>query len=361
MIYCRWYETKDRSETTSVNLNPVSAPSQGVSVRSSEDIALAGGEPIRLTVPTVMSEEKWREALRDERVDNGGHIQGIEYVQGEPYGSLTLRMEAGVSYSLRMSKVSFGQTTERQEPHYIVNQGDDEISVREGRSERITLQVRDRLNNPVSGVGVNATLTGDGDIEPVEPTTNTDGEATFRYVPPDTGGGTAGLEFSILNNDVARERTTVGVTVIAGDGGTPETGGGLDQGEDSGVLLESVQRLSGGSSNEADVRFRNTDGSSKNITDAKLISFYDSQPNCPCGDRLRLGGTDPVLEEGGAMETLDTPITLPSGRSTSVNFDFRSSSSSGGRFSVRGEDFALIRMEFDDGTRSFYMVQFSSN
>jgi hypothetical protein len=168
------------------------------------------------------------------------------------------------------------------------------------------------------------------------------------------------LNFSILEAN-ARERVAVEINVLSSGG----AGGGagdeeeIDQGTESDVFVSSVDRLSGGSSNEANVRFRN-EGGNREITAAKFVFFYDSR-NCPCADRLRLGNTDPVLEIADDMDDLNSPIDLPSGQTTTVNFDFRSSGGGGG-FSVRREDFAAVRLEFDNGaSTSTYFIQFQSN
>jgi len=342
--------SKSGVRPASVNIDPVSAPSQRVSVTNSTD------SPVTLTLPTLLSEERWLETLENEHVENGGHIAEVTYTEGEPYNELTLVMEENIEYNLRMSKVALGQRDESQEPHYIILEGDNDRSVVTGGAETLNVEVRDRYNNPISGVKVNATLEGDGEVLTIQPTTNVDGVAEFRYVAP-TQEGTAGIELSILENDVARERVNVAVEVVE-EGETGTGGVDFDQGEKSGVFVAGVERLRGGSSNEANIDFRNTD-TTKDVTAVRFISFYSSR-NCPCANRVRIASTEPVLEEAGPIRTLNTPIELPAGSTTTLNFDF-SSTGGGGGFSVRSQDFAFFRFEFSDGTESTYLVQLQSN
>ena len=345
---------------TSVNIDPVSAPSEVISVSNS-----TGGQ-VEIELPTNLREDRWRDALTNERVENGGHVETVSYTENaDTYNTLTLGLESGVGYNLRMSKVALGERDESQEAHYIVNRGNDDISVTTGGTERIEVEVRDRYNNPISGVNVDTEIQpptpGDdpGELVPVQPRTDAEGVASFEYRA--TGDApTAGMKFSILEDSTARERVNVAVNILEeGTGGSAGDREELDQGGQSDVFVSSVDRLSGGSSNEANVRFRN-EGGDKQITGAKFVFFYDSR-NCPCADRLRIGNTNPVLEAAGDMEDLNTPIDLPAGGTETVNFDFRTTGSGGG-FSVRGEDFAVVRLEFDNGaSTSTYFIQFQSN
>jgi hypothetical protein len=146
---------------------------------------------------------------------------------------------------------------------------------------------------------------------------------------------------------------------VEGGAVAPGTGGdNFDQGGESGVFLAGVERLRGGSSNEANIDFRNTD-TTKEITAVRFISFYSSR-NCPCANRVRIASTGPVIEEAGQKRTLNTPIELSAGSTTTLNFEF-SSTGGGGGFSVRSQDFAFFSFEFSDGTQSTYLIQLQSN
>lgn len=355
-------------QTQSVNINPVSAPPQVVSVSNST----AG--PVEIVLPTQLNEELWLEALQSERPGNGGYVETVSYTQNPgTYNEIMLGLQRGVEYNLRMSKVTLGQIDERQRAHYIINLGDDDRTVPVGGTEQIEVEVRDRYNNPISGVTVNSTLTGNGFLNPVDPVTDTKGRAEFVYTANGTTiGDNAGIELSILDATPNYERVNIGIEVVedtnggGGGGGGGDGDGTLDQGTNSEVFIQSVQIPSGGggggsSTEEVEVRFRNEDTVAKDIVAAKFLSFYDSQPVCPCADRLLLQGSGgPTLKENGRKESLNTPIQLPAGPTpTLVVFEF--SSSSGGNFNIRDQDFAFIQLDFSDGTNSMYMIQFGSN
>ena len=331
---------------TSVNIDPVSAPSEVISVSNST----LG--PVEIELPTNLDEDRWLSALENERVENGGHVETVSYTENEEaYNTLTLGLESGVEYNLRMSKIGVGEIDERQQAHYIVNKGYDIMNVATDSSERIDVEVRDRYNNPVSGVDVNTDLQGDGNLETIRSVTDAEGVASFRYQAPSTAG-TAGLNLSIGTE--ARERVNVAIDTTSGGGGGGTGEFNLDQGRDSGVRLTGVSSLRSPQSSVAQITFQN-DGAPRDILEAQFIFFYDNSPggDTPRNLRLNNGGTN--IPVRGEATTLGTPITLTSG-TNSVDFRFRPSNV-GSPAPVSEQDFALFRLEFSDGSRSTYMVQ----
>lgn len=206
---------------TSVNVDPVSAPSEVVSVSNST----LG--PVEIELPTNMNEERWRDALVNERVENGGHVETVSYTENaDTYNTLTLGLEPGVEYNLRMSKIGVGEIDEQQEAHYIVNMGDDIRNVFNETTERIDVEVLDRYNNPVSGaeVSFDDSQLGDGTLTEIRSTTNAEGIASFRYEAP-VNADQGSVEFSIGAGTELYENVNVSVNVIAlggqGTGGVP--------------------------------------------------------------------------------------------------------------------------------------------
>jgi hypothetical protein len=345
----------------SIDVNPVSAPSQPLTIGGEERID-GGQNPVNVTVPTLLSERRWDELLADERVENGGRIAATEYAEGDPYNRLTVVLEPG-EYTLRTSKVAVGPTDEVQEPGYIVARGETGRNVEAGTNETLTVEVRDRYNNPVGGATVESAVTdGPGEVYPEAGVTNDEGIVSFTYVPPSTVTTSDQAEVSLSIGDGAEGMVNFSVRVFeeTADGGTGGGGetGGIDQGGDSDVFVSSVDRLRGGSSNEANVVFRNEDVEDKAIERAKFVFFYDAG-NCPCADRLRLGA-GPVLEAGGETRDLNDPVEIPAGGAETVSFDFGTNGRGGG-FSVRRGDFVVVRFGFTDGSRSTYFIQFQTN
>lgn len=201
-----------RSE--SVTVQPVSAPQQVTAVE--------GTGPVRIRLPTQLDEEAWTDLLADEFVGNGGHVyDNVTVAAGDPYDTVTITLEGNQSYDLRMARVRVGSGTGDLGPHYLVPASATETRVPVGSSELVTVEVRDRYNNPVSGESVDAAVDGPGAVEPVEATTDEDGHAVFRYTATDAG--TATVRASFGTSPGANETATVAVQAVA-----TESGGGDD-------------------------------------------------------------------------------------------------------------------------------------
>ena len=164
-----------------------------------------------------------REAVYGPAPDHGlggrgrRHVETVSYTENtDTYNTLTLGLESGVGYNLRMSKVGVGRIDERQEAHYIVLEGKDRRNVINETTENIDVKIRDRYNNPVSGVDVSFddSELGEGTLTEIQDTTNVKGIASFRYeapAVPDSGV----VEFSIGSGTEEYERVNVSINVIA--------------------------------------------------------------------------------------------------------------------------------------------------
>lgn len=82
------------------------------SIYTSREIDNKNGEFVSVTLPTVTSEEVWREELQSETVDNGGRIREIRYSQSDPIGSgssevnyVTVELKRGTSYQVTAYEV----------------------------------------------------------------------------------------------------------------------------------------------------------------------------------------------------------------------------------------------------------------
>lgn len=188
----------------SIDIEPLSAPQQVTSVRSDGQLVI--------TTPTRLPEEQWEQLLADERVEADGHVTDITVTPGEP-GTLRLTLEAGQSYDLRMANVGIGAGLDEPGAHYITTDSPSELRLTDGQTERITFEVRDRYNNPVSGVEVNASIgpSDKGALTPVDALTDTDGEAVFEYEA--IGTGTATIEATFGPEPERDARRTANVTV----------------------------------------------------------------------------------------------------------------------------------------------------
>lgn len=164
----------------SVELRPLSAPQQVTTVHSDG--------PMILETKTRLSGETWQELLADQRVEAGGFVTDVSVTPGDP-GTLRVTLAAGESYDLRMAQVGVGSGLEAPPAHYITTDSPSDLQLSAGMTERLVFEVRDRYNNPVSGIEVDATLSGSGALTPVDDVTDAEGHAVFRY--EGVGAGTA--------------------------------------------------------------------------------------------------------------------------------------------------------------------------
>lgn len=206
--------------TERVGVAPRSGGVQTVTVRNDS-------APIRITVPTRLPNDTWARLLAPETVANGGHVLGQSYAT-TPDGPnrLTIRLEAGVTYELALGQVQLGETRRASaNASYVVTERGDRASVREGGRQKIVVQVRDRFDNPVSGVSVDAVLSPPaGRVSfPSGDVTGVDGTVELLYEAPPNATTTVRVTVFFDDGAPARERTAA--TLFVGGGGSGSPGG----------------------------------------------------------------------------------------------------------------------------------------
>lgn len=213
-----------RSETGTVSLDP-HAVSPSTTVTRTVSVQATEGENLTVRVPTGLSESKWKELLEDQRTSNGGYVEGVS-VDG---GVLTLTLQGArddaVTYDLRMAKVSVGTADAETKATYVTDvRGGGSVGT--GESTTLVAEVRDRFNNPVSGVRVNVSAAPGGTIRPAgASTTDESGRAEFVYTGRKQGDHEVTL--SVRGGDRDYENATFDVSVQSsgrgngGDGGSP--------------------------------------------------------------------------------------------------------------------------------------------
>lgn len=213
---------RSASGAASVDVRPVSASSTTVTVRNAEPDA-----NVTLRVPTRLSEDRWEELLADEFVDEGGNVtaDGVRTtpLPGTPdYELLEIEFVPG-TYELQLAKAGVGTRVTETGPAYLTGVSGNGSTVPEGGSQRLVVEVRDRYNNPVSGVTVSATAS-QGRFEDDAVRTGGDGRAVFRYRAPDVSGATdVPVAFSYGSGTDAE---TVEMTVTVQDTGVGGGSGG---------------------------------------------------------------------------------------------------------------------------------------
>jgi len=175
-----------RTGATSVDLRAVSSSTRTVAVENASP-----GENVTISVATRLNESAWRTLLEPELVENGGHVYNVtsEPIDGSQFRQLSIRLEAGVEYTLRVTRVGIGTGAEDPGSAYLTRVSGNSSAVPEGSTQDLVVEVRDSLNNPVSGIEVNAS-TNRSSVSPVQDTTDADGQITFTYeAPTDIDGG----------------------------------------------------------------------------------------------------------------------------------------------------------------------------
>ncbi|MFC7212484.1 CARDB domain-containing protein [Saliphagus sp. GCM10025334] len=175
--------SSSRSGTVAVDFETVSASENAISLESQGNVTLA--------IPTTLSVEKWERLLEDEprvvSVDGGSGIVQITLEDGD--------------YQLQVAKVGLGNNAESADDgSAYLTVVDEPRDVRVGETTRMTVEVRDQYNNPVSSVLVNASTDGAGSISPENRSTGPNGRVTFSYEAVQDDGGktvTLGTSFTV--------------------------------------------------------------------------------------------------------------------------------------------------------------------
>ncbi|WP_338729424.1 hypothetical protein [Haladaptatus sp. DJG-WS-42] len=198
------------SSTGSATLNtkPVSVSTNTVALTNN------GTDPLKLTLPTRMSWEAWNETLDGQ----SAFLEQTTYTTGDP-NTITLWLKGGETYTLRMAKVGLGTQIQDEQATYLTSVSDTNLSVEPGESVTFTAEVRDALNNPVSGVVVNESHSR---VTPVTTATDESGHQTFRYDAPDVElADTDPVALSISDGSKSFQTVTYNIDVSTG-GGTSE-------------------------------------------------------------------------------------------------------------------------------------------
>jgi flagellin-like protein len=189
-----------------LRVEPTSAPAKTVRVRGD-------GDPVTVRIPTQLSENDWTDLLADELdpasdPDNDRYVTSIDCQQAPPApcGQLTLTFEPDATYELRLAAVAVTSTVPEPPTTYLTDVSGNATAVPESGSQKLVVEARDSFDNPVSGVPITGSVSGDGSLRPVDSTTGIDGRSAFVYEPP----------------DAVDESKNVTVTLAFGEGRQPE-------------------------------------------------------------------------------------------------------------------------------------------
>jgi hypothetical protein len=205
---------------TSVDVQPISSSSEKVTVTNP-----ASDSPVTLNLTTRLSKSEWERILSDESV-----VDEVTFEENPPVGSeyneTQITLATGNSYTLQLTKVGVGTGTEGEDISYLTDVSGDNETIGEGETTDITLEVRDRFNNPPDNAS-DATVFGGvpdaGSLNSSSKTPNADGEVTFTYTAPATGTGDQQVNFSYVGlggnfDGTTPQNVSVNMSVTASGG-----------------------------------------------------------------------------------------------------------------------------------------------
>lgn len=358
--------SKSGSGTESLDLMPLSAPYIPVGVTGN----VTATEGIRISVPTELSQERWNELLEDQTTGNGGYVADVSV--DEEDGVLTVELVSErdsetVEYDLRMAKVGVGERLTEEDGHYLTANGGTEPTTSTGSTVRIVAQVRDRYNNPVSGVVVGFDADS-GDLSAENVTTGENGEAGVTYQPLAAGISTVRASMAERATEPEfdpRTKEDVEFSVTTVDAGSSGDGG--DDSDinpnPSGLVLEGATMeacITGGGQSggqtidcASTMEFTNTNVGNLSVTQAR-INFYSPDQGQGLGTFRRPPSTGVLegksLDIGGLFVPVDIEFSPGSSQKT-VEF-YRG----GSEFELEDGDFYVITFRFEDSDRSTYFV-----
>ena len=332
---------------TPLTTNPVSAHTRTITVTNRTS------DPINLTIPTPIPVSTWEEEILAGQMTPAGHVEAVN--PGPRPNTVNVTLEAGENYELRVGRIELHERSdvsveESPEARYLTAVTDTNTQTNRNGRIALTVEARDKYNNPVSNTDVTFDQSSDkgtfetkeGDPVSFPMKTDEDGRVTVYYnatghlgtIPVDAWNGTSDpaedekdVRFSVFNN------------VLGENGG----GGGGGSGEQAGrslVVLNSHDGFSGASDSDIVISLDNTGSFPVNVTGYRLdyVTTIQSNGNLRDGAQyitsVTLNGSTKTGDayEGKSPHFFGSdPITISSGlHDLTVNFDAGVGSGGGG-------------------------------
>lgn len=276
--------------TIPLTTNPVSAHTRTVTVTNRTTA------PLNVTVPTPIPASTWETEILAGQMDPTG-TNPDRYVTavgpGPEPNTVNITLEAGETYELRLGRIELHEKSdvsqaETPPPRYLTSVTDTNTRTERDGRKALTVEARDRFNNPVSNTNVTFNQSSDkgsfetkaGDPVSFPLKTDDEGQATVYYnatghlgtIPVDAWLGTSNppedekdVRFSVFNN-------------VLGGGG----GGGGSSGEQAGrnlVVLESISGISGKDDDDLTLNINNTGDFDVNATGYRVDYVTGIKPN----------------------------------------------------------------------------------
>ena len=181
--------SRSSAGSTAVDVRPVSASSRTVRLDNQT------GSNVTITFASQRPASHWDflETTQSTVID----VTSVDGT-GEFY-DVTVELAGDRTYDLRMTEVGVGTRITDEAAAYLTDIDGDGRTVEQGETTELTLEVRDRLNNPpanASETTVNASVAGSGSLDSTSATPDADGHVTFEYTAPSGATGAQDIRFS---------------------------------------------------------------------------------------------------------------------------------------------------------------------
>jgi hypothetical protein len=332
-----------------------------VSTATRTVVVTGTGATFDVTVPTPIPASAWNDTVAPDVVANPN------VVTTTPVGDDAARItfDGSRQYELRLAAVelraqSDSSVVERPDPTYVVPVTANGTAVG-GQPTPVTVEVRDRYDNPVSGTEVNLTLIrGQGQFLQGGTTrvVSTDGEgrATVSLRPAASyeGNLTVRAQGDFDGNGTIEriERTDVGLS-LAGSGDTPEVN------EETGGVALGVSAASGTgrASNVADITLNNTADADRTITEIRVAFYFAAGQNAgdnPSVWEVTAPVTSAQYEVGAPRQALANEVVLPANEETVLSIEFSRPEPK------VAEDFFILTVQYEEVGRATYYIAVES-
>lgn len=317
--------------------------------------------PLTITVPTRLSADEWRDLLADELDAPGTTGRYVTDVEAAGPGRVSITLRPGVQYELRLALVGVGSSTVSTDASYLAIASGDAASVVEGGTQQLVVEARDRFNNPVSGVSVDAAVVdGPGTVADGSAVTDADGRAAFVYEAPDDVNDDQAVTVNATFGGGTPANRTASFDLTVVDAGSGSTGGTINPGENGTVLLEgsTIGDAGCGTGNPPDcnvtVRLNNTASSTVTVESVRY-NFYGV-------DKISTSSRDPpdYLDFDGTALVIRGPYTdtgeplSPGVNELSLRFYHNAAHTNA--FDAEEGDFFIVSVQFDTGQSATYFV-----
>lgn len=339
-------ESYDQREA-SIDLNPLSSGMTTTQIKASDG-------PIEVVVPTNLGQDDWDALLASEMESEGGYVKSAEVSDGY----LTIELVEGDDerYNLKMANIGVSSNVQDEDEHYLFKKSGHNQSAQQSEQATVEVEVRDRFNNPVSGVPVE--FEG-GDIR----WSDENGIAEYTFTTHDQNATqtitatTASIDNGVDNPSENPGKVTFDIHVGAFN--LPDFGTQVNP--TTGLVLEDAIYPGGqGDRTEVELYFKGV--GEITIEDFRVNTYVSQEPG-GSPNQEALPSTMVIEDESGATEEFDIPGGYEE-FSLHSNFDDEEEhvytvtfeEDDGSTWEPLVGDFMMISISFDGEASSTYIV-----